>query len=902
MTINLAKIITDQEWNMKPGGQADEKVRAAEQKYRSFIETTNTGYVIIDTQGRVMDANQEYVRLTGRDRLEEVISRNVLEWTAPYDQARNVAEVSKCVELGFVRNVEIDYVSPAGKTTPIEINATVLQASGELSILTLCRDVTERKQAEGNLELFKNLLNKSNDAVFVNQPQTGRFIDVNDKACISLGYERAELLNMGVSDIETLISNNFIWQDHVSEVRRRGSLLLEGMHKRKDGTTFPVEASVSFVALGDKEYMIAVVRDITERKRSEAALRARESQLAESQRIAHIGSWEHNLTTGQVFWSQELFRLVGLDPKMDRADFNLFFEMVYPDDQPALKMAIDETIRLHKPLSIDYRIILRNSSIKILHAQAELIHDDTGTQMILSGTCQDITDLKKIEEELREKERKYRSLFESAKDGIFIQDETGFTDCNLKGAEMYGLKKEEIIGRSPSDFAPQRQPDGRLSSEVAGEKIRAALGGITRVFEWQPLRADGTLFDVEITLSRLELGGKMCLQAIVRDISERKRLEQEHLKTQKLESIGTLAGGIAHDFNNLLQGVFGYISLSKLMRDNQEKSLAALEEAEKALHISVQLTNQLLTFSKGGKPVKKPIDLQPAIENAAKFALSGSRTDFCVVVNDGLWQTNADEGQISQVIQNIVLNADQAMPEGGRVMITARNVHIPGPYLPQGLKQGRYVEIAIRDAGVGIADKYIGKIFDPYFTTKEKGSGLGLATCYSIIKNHNGVIDVKSEVGKGTTFNIYLPSIAAVKKEEISSPTAAAPGRTGRVLIMDDEPVLLDVAGELIRALGHSAEFASQGKEAIVKYRKAQQSERPFDVVILDLTIRGGMGGTETLQRLLELDPGVKAIVSSGYSDDAVLAGYQAPGFKAFLKKPYNVDELRETLERVLNS
>ena len=516
----------------------------------------------------------------------------------------------------------------------------------------------------------------------------------------------------------------------------------------------------------------------------------------------------------------------------------------------------------------------------------------------------DITEHRRMQEELREKEGKYRSLFESANDGIFILDETGFMDCNQKGAELYGLTKEEIIGRSPSDFAPVRQPDGRLSSEAAGDYIRAALSGIPQAFEWQSLRANArplSAFDVEITLNRLEVGGKMCLQAIVRDIGERKRLEQERLKTQKLEAIGTLAGGIAHDFNNLLQGVFGYISLAKLRISDGEKSLAALEEAEKALHISVRLTNQLLTFSKGGKPVKKTIDLLPVIENAAKFALSGSRTDCHIAVDEGLWQIDADEGQIGQVIQNIVLNADQSMTEGGRVVITARNVPVPVPDAPQDLEPGRYVEIVFRDTGAGIPEKYLDKIFDPYFTTKEKGSGLGLATSYSIIKNHNGRIVVKSEMGKGTTFLIYLPAAAAVRREEQTRPAAAAPGRTGRVLIMDDDPVILTVGGELIRALGHYAELSSQGKEAIAKYQGAQRSGQPFDVVILDLTIRGGMGGAETLRRLLQIDPGVKAVVSSGYSDDTAIAGYLELGFKAVLMKPYHVDDLREVLNRLMN-
>jgi CheY-like chemotaxis protein len=379
-------------------------------------------------------------------------------------------------------------------------------------------------------------------------------------------------------------------------------------------------------------------------------------------------------------------------------------------------------------------------------------------------------------------------------------------------------------------------------------------------------------------------------------------LQEERLKTQKLEAIGMLAGGIAHDFNNLLQGVFGYISLAKLTADDRDKSISSLEEAEKALHMSVKLTNQLLTFSKGGKPVKKSLDLGPVIENATKFAVSGSRTDYQLDIDSELWSVEADEGQIGQVIQNIVLNADQAMPMGGTVSIAARNVHAPGPAIPVQLKPGVYTEVSIRDNGLGIPEQYLPRIFDPYFTTKEKGSGLGLATSYSIIKNHSGFIDVKSEMGKGSTFFIYLPAIASGQKTEPLQPSAVtASARNGKVLLMDDEQVVRDVAGELIKALGHEVEFAAHGTEAVKKYQSAQQTGKPFNVVILDLTIRGGMGGIETLKKLKETDPEVKGIVSSGYSDDSVLSEYRKQGFVAVLKKPYTINGLRATLDGVLN-
>jgi PAS domain S-box-containing protein len=649
--------------------------------------------------------------------------------------------------------------------------------------------------------------------------------------------------------------------------------------------------------------MFGTIQDITERKIAEEALRENQVRLDLALHAAHMGVWRWEIEENKRYFDELTCQLLGIDAATFTGAAEEFFKVVHPDDREKVKSSLARAIEQDGPYELTYRVVWPEGSIHYIASRGRLEHDDHRQPVRFNGIVWDITEQYLFESALLEKERRYRSLFESANDGIFINSETGFVDCNQKGAEMYGLTREELIGRLPTELSPERQPDGRLSSDVAGEKMQVVLSGIPQIFEWQSLRADGSSFDVEITLNRLELGGKMYVQAVVRDINERKRLEQEHLKSQKLESIGMLAGGIAHDFNNLLQGVFGYISLAKLRSDDHEKSRAALEEAEKALHMSVKLTNQLLTFSKGGMPVKKTIDLPPVIENAVKFALSGSRTDYRIVVDDGLWHADADEGQIGQVIQNIVLNADQAMPVGGKVQITARNVQAPGPSLPQGLKRGKYIEIAIMDTGIGISEQYVGNIFDPYFTTKEKGSGLGLATSYSIIKNHNGVIDVRSEVDKGTTFFIYLPATEAIKAAVQDPPAPAAiAGRTGRVLVMDDEQVIRNVAKALIGELGHRVKLAAHGNQAIEKYETAKRSGDPFDIVILDLTIRGGMGGAETLQRLLKIDPTMKAIASSGYSDDAGVAGYQKQGFKSFLKKPYNIDELRDVLTRLLNS
>jgi CheY-like chemotaxis protein len=372
------------------------------------------------------------------------------------------------------------------------------------------------------------------------------------------------------------------------------------------------------------------------------------------------------------------------------------------------------------------------------------------------------------------------------------------------------------------------------------------------------------------------------------------------LKTQKLEAIGTLAGGIAHDFNNLLQGVFGYISMAKLTLDHKEHSLTMLEQAEKALHMAVNLTTQLLTFSKGGRPAKKKIQLQSVIDNSVRFALSGSSVDFRIKFDDNLWAVDADEGQIGQVVQNIVLNADQAMPAGGTIAIATKNVRSPGEGLHARLAKGMYIEISIKDNGIGIPEKYIPRLFDPYFTTKEKGSGLGLATSYSIIKNHGGMIAVESQLGKGSTFFVYLPAFESEGERVVTIPAPDDAARKGRILVMDDEELIRNIVGIMLRALGHEVKFAENGEEAVAKYREALSSDSRFDGVILDLTVRGGMGGEETLRELLALDPDVKAVVSSGYADSATISEYKSRGFSACLTKPYEVDALGDILNELL--
>lgn len=382
------------------------------------------------------------------------------------------------------------------------------------------------------------------------------------------------------------------------------------------------------------------------------------------------------------------------------------------------------------------------------------------------------------------------------------------------------------------------------------------------------------------------------------DITERRMMEEELLKAQKLESVGFLAGGIAHDFNNILTSILGNIEIAKMGLDQDNKITERLTKAEKATLQAKNLTQQLLTFSKGGVPVKKVVSVSELLRESANFALRGSNVRVKFSSPDNLWSVEVDEGQVSQVISNLIINADQAMPKGGIIELFAENVTAAAEdSLP--LKNGKYVKISIKDHGTGISEEHLPKIFDPFFTTKKKGSGLGLATSYSIVKKHGGCITVESQLGAGTTFSIYVPATKKKIPEQGYSKEKILFGK-GRVLVMDDEEPIRELVAQMLSHCGYEVTTVKDGVEAIELYKKERDNGRPFDVVIMDLTIPGGMGGKEATQRLLEIDPGVKVIVSSGYSNDPIMADYKKYGFCGVIAKPYRIKELSEVLKKAI--
>ena len=506
------------------------------------------------------------------------------------------------------------------------------------------------------------------------------------------------------------------------------------------------------------------------------------------------------------------------------------------------------------------------------------------------------------EETLREERERIAITLSSIVEGVFTTDTRGrITYMNRMAEELSGWKQRDAMGRSIEEVVRF------LHSGVNEEDDHPVthvleVGTLLHPLDHYPL-FDQTNGERPVVYSvsplRRSDGNLLGAVLILRDMTERIKLDEERLKASKLDSLGLLAGGIAHDFNNLLTTILGNLSMTKAWVNSRDHLFNFLSEAENASLRAKKLTQQLLTFAKGGTPLKKPLALQQVIPESAAFALSGSPTRCQCDIPDDLWLIEADEGQIGQVIHNLAVNAHQAMPTGGTLTIRAENVTETTEQAKQNGMQaaGKYVKLTIQDNGNGIPPYVLQKIFDPYYSTKQTGSGLGLSTAYSIINNHHGTIAAASLQGQGATFVIHLPASPATTTAHQISPLTVT--GEGRVLVMDDEESIRLLLGEMLQHLGYDVQCVAEGKVALERYQEAYHARQPFHAVILDLTVTGGLGGKDTVQQLRQFDPQVKAIVASGYSNDPVLSRYSTFGFHGVVAKPFRLAELSQVLHQI---
>lgn len=781
-----------------------------------------------------------------------------------------------------------------------EVNERTKELKRQKDVLT--EAYRALRESETN---FRTLTETAASAIFIFQGD--KFVYVNPETERLTGYSKNELLNMGFWEV--------VHPEFQELIRKRGKARQQGekvpnRYEFKLLTKGGQERWIDFTA-GKIEYRgkpagLGTVFDITDRKKMEEAIKDNEARLrALINAMPDIvrfkdgqGRWLTSNAFDLSFLGIENINYVGKSNKEIAASAPFFKESL-------------ENCAVSDEAAWEKGMVMRSEEIIPRPEGGENIFDvikvplfnEDGSRKGLVIIGRDITERKIAEQELRMEKERLSVTLQNLGEAVISTDVSGKIILLNESAQMLlGFREQELLGRRLSSvwslYSLKNKkldvdPVEYVLKEVKAYQPSTAIqlrttnrAGITIEFNCSPL-----------FVARGRLIGTV---VVFRDITDKKKLEEELLKTRKLESLGILAGGLAHDFNNILTAIIGNISLASfLLEGKQEKKVSdLLIKAEKSSMRAQGLTQQLLTFSRGGAPVKKTASLRELVESSVEFALHGSQTVYSMEFAEDLWAVEIDEGQINQALNNLTINAMQAMPAGGRIKILAENI-LSAENASMPLPAGKYVKLVVEDNGIGIKQEHLERIFDPYFSTKQKGSGLGLATTFSIIHKHGGLITVDSRLGEGTRFTIYLPatdkkiSEAPEKKEENLR-------GAGRILIMDDEKDVRELVKSILENSGYEVETCADGKELLDKYKKLKSKNESYDLSIMDLTVPGGMGGKETIKRLQKLQPEALAIVSSGYSNDPIMANYKDYGFAGVIAKPYSAAKLLGMVKALL--
>ena len=845
--------------------QNEVALRKSEEKFRAIFEHMEAAScldeIVYDggkaVDYRILDVNPSYEKLIGIKK-EEVIG-SLASQVYGTGEAPFLDIYSKVAETGQPASFEA-YFAPIDKYLQVTSSCP-----GKGKFSNVFSDVTERKRAEEAIkeseDKFKYVFDHSAIGKSITFP-SGE-MKANKALYEMLGYSKEEF-------------PDFKWQqithpDDVELSQQVVDSLLSGendserfikryIHKDGSAVWTDVSAALRRDKKGHPLYLMVSISNITEQKKAEEALHRSEER--------YRALFDHMNDGVAIYRAEndgEDFVFIDFNKSSERID-NIRKEDLIGES--ALK--IFPSVKDFGLFDVFKRVWKTGKPEKypIAFYEDERISGwrDNFVYKLPSGEIvaiyDDVTERKQAEQGLLESEAKYRHLYETMTQGVVIQDADGkIIETNQAACEILGLTMDQMLGKTAYD------PRWRLIHEDGSPYDPAEMPSNIALKTGKPSKGvhcgiyvpekDEYRWILISSVPRLKDGGTdfFVTMTVFTDITEHKRLEEELLRAQKLESMGVLAGGIAHDFNNILTTILGNVSMAKTQVKPENEIFELLKEAETASIRAQTLTKQLLTFAKGGAPLKETASIKDILKESCSFVLRGSKVRSEFSIPEDLWPAEFDVGQISQVINNIVINANQAMPEGGIIRVAAENLILDsGHGLP--LNPGKYIRISIKDQGVGILEKHLLNIFDPYFTTKQEGSGLGLATTYSIIKKHSGYITVESKLGEGTTFHIYLPASEKALQERKEDKVIKG---QGRILVMDDEASIRKLAGKMLERLGYEPEFASDGAEAVDIYKAAKESGKPYDVVILDLTIPGGMGGKEALKRLREIDPEVKS-------------------------------------------
>ncbi|MDB6093669.1 MAG: hypothetical protein JWM32_1231 [Verrucomicrobia bacterium] len=886
-------------------------------------------------------ANPAMARILGYESVEELLRATPAQTASIYVMPDRRSEfLAQVASRDTLTDFESEIRRPDGSTRWISENVRVVRnASGQVAAVQgFVTDITARKQAEGatreSEERYRGLFFANPYPMWIYDRETLRYLSVNDAAVELYGYSREEFATMQLPDMRPATEVETL--KHAIRAMQAGRNQ-PGVftHRTKDGRLLRIEVTTLVFTGQGREQVLCIARDLTEREKARAALSESESRYRLLFENSPIGIVEYDYRS-TVEWMDQL-RAQGVTDLEAWAEVN---REQWNDRLRSLPLVgiNGSALRLLKagsvedlPTNLDRLVpesgwaVRRQSFFAAWHGRNEsegeiTLHSLDGSihhvhthwwVPMLDGkpfyartpiVLLDLTEERAVERALAAERERLAVTLRAMAEGVVTTDQEGVVlFINQAASAITGWSSSAATGRHISEVCTLRHARTGAIVELPVTAAMAAGRVLDLPSQTVALRRVGGRGMVEGCCAPMQDAAGQGIGAVLvlRDVTERSRLESELERASKLESVGILAGGIAHDFNNILAVVMGNLTLAQLDPATEGTPVVRwLREAERATLRARDLTQQLLTFAKGGDPVRMAVRLPEVVREAAEFALHGSPVRAEFEIAEDLWAADVDRSQIGQVVQNLAINAMQSMRNGGIIKVALHNAELAEGQQPS-LPPGRYLELTLSDTGSGISAEHLARIFEPYFTTKEHGSGLGLATVYSITRKHQGHVQVESEVGKGTTFRLWLPAAKMAPSTPQEGRSALDP-MSGRVLFMDDEDPIRAMVEVLLARLGLKVTTVADGAALLKEYSVARGGGEPYDVVIMDLTVPGAMGGREAMQELVKINPTVRAIVSSGYSGDPILANFRAHGFCGIVPKPYRLADLASAVRNAL--
>jgi PAS domain S-box-containing protein len=885
-----------------------------EEESRTILRTAMDGFWLTDTQGNFLEVNDAYCNLTGYSK-DELLSMNIRDLEELETQEETARRILKIVQVGRDR-FETRHKCKDGRIIDVEISVNCLETDGG-RLFVFIRDITQHKQAEEAFreseERFRSIVETTNDAI-ISADSSGKIIFWNKAAENIYGYSSEEAVGKPITIIipETIQSSHEETYHRVAATGKSDftGQTMESRSKRKDGSEFPAEISISFWVAGDNTFITALIRDITERKQAEEALRESEERLRSIVETAKDGVVNINSEGNIIFWNKSAEEMFGysFDEIMGKPVTFLMPPRFFENYES----------RMDEVVSVEQSEILRRKAEVVglrkdgteFPVEHSIACWETKEGIFYTTILRDVTEHKQADAALRESEERFRSIMENANDAIFFVDSRGNIHFfNRKAEELYGYTADEIVGRPHSVLVPKRLQEIHNNwMEKFLLLDEPAISG--KIVEGIGERKDGSEFYVETSTALLKQEGETYLVAILRDITERKHAEEEKAKlesqlrqSQKMEAVGLLSGGIAHDFNNILTAIIGYASLIQMKMKGDDPLKPYLEQILTSSQRATNLTQSLLAFGRKQIINPRPVQANEIITRMEKLLvrLIGEDIDLKTTLSDEDTTVMADSGQIEQVLMNFATNARDAMPQGGHFIIETQRAVIDDDYVKtHGYgKPGKHVLISVSDSGTGMDEKTREKIFEPFFTTKEvgKGTGLGLAMVYGIVKQHNGYINCYSEPGKGTTFKIYLSAHREAAEVQDTMESAAAPiGGTETILVAEDDADVRKTTRSILENFGYTVLEAEDGEDAI---RVFQGNRDTVKLLLLDV-IMPKKNGKETYEEIRKLRPGMKALFISGYTANIIHKRGMLDKTLDFIMKPVSPTDLLRKVREVI--